>query len=259
MSLETYGQSEEIYLARGQDVSHFRPTFTGDVFQGISMRGVESNVDGIVIAHPCSFRRARGQLADEVLVARVIPHSPIAAPKWATAHYSKMPLPDLTPNAFHIAEFNLTDRVEVSELTDSRRTACLSEFGINLLQQRLTWHLTRCEVPTTRFHDAFGHTYEEADLLEEWCETLADVQIAIPDAHGRFEEFIRSETPDGRTYQDQLKEGQRRSGVRTACRAEAQQQARRTADEARLISRAAASNGDDESGEDALSDGNQAS
>lgn len=32
MNLDTYGSSDELYLARGDEVNHNRPIFTGDVF-----------------------------------------------------------------------------------------------------------------------------------------------------------------------------------------------------------------------------------
>lgn len=97
-------------------------------------------------------------------------------------------------------------------------------FGINLLQQRLVWNMTRLAVETAKFYEAFGHTYEEADLLEEWCETLSEAQIPVSEACERFEIHLRFDNGGQPSLQRQLRDPQLRSGVRTACRTEARRQ-----------------------------------
>lgn len=79
-------------------------------------------------------------------------------------------------------------------------------------------------VDTATFYEAFGHTYEEADLLEEWCETLSEAQVPLPEACTRFEAFLRNTEHGVRSLQTQLKEPQLRPSVRTACRTEASRQ-----------------------------------
>lgn len=103
----------------------------------------------------------------------------------------------------------------------TQRLACLSVPGINLLQQRLIWHLTRFEVETFRLHEAFAHTFEEADLLEEWNDVVLDGGVTEAEATVLFEEFIRADLGNGRTLQKGLRDPQRRSSVRSAVRAEA--------------------------------------
>lgn len=49
---------------------------------------------------------------------------------------------------------------------------------VNVLQQRLVHNLTRLEVGTSKFWEAFSRTYEESDLLEEWTEGLSDMDQA---------------------------------------------------------------------------------
>lgn len=87
-----------------------------------------------------------------------------------------------------------------------------------MLLQRLTCHLTRAEIPTATFDQAFSHTFDEAELLEEWTDALSNAGWSKPEAASEFERFIRSGEP---RWQDRLKEPQLRSAVRRACRAEA--------------------------------------
>ena len=101
-----------------------------------------------------------------------------------------------------------------ADLTDGTRIACLSHPGINLLQQRLVYHQTRLAVPTQQFQSAFEHTYEEADLLEEWCFDLSGVEIH---AVAAFEVWIRSGGP---TWQSMLLTPEQRPPVRREMRKE---------------------------------------
>jgi hypothetical protein len=94
-------------------------------------------------------------------------------------------------------------------------------YGVNLLQQRLVWHLTRFEVPTFRLQEAFAHTYEEADILEEWSDILCEAGWVVADAAARFEQFVRTAGRSGRPLQGDLRDAQLRSAVRTTCRTEA--------------------------------------
>lgn len=98
--------------------------------------------------------------------------------------------------------------------------ACLSGFGVNMLQQRLTCHLTRAEIPTSTFNEAFSHTFEEADLLEEWTDSLVGDSWTQATAAAKFENFIREGDPN---LQAKLLDAQPRSSVRRACRQEAAQ------------------------------------
>jgi hypothetical protein len=222
LTLETYDDPSDLYLATGDDVNAFRPMFTGDIFSDVVVPGTNEAGLAIIIAHPCSFRVGGGRMAEQVLMAVVRSRDERTPPSaWTRGLYSTMPLPDLLGDRLHVAHLDEVGRVNIADLSLDRRIACLSVLGINLLQHRLVWHMTRCAIETFKFHDAFAHTYEEADLLEEWNETLSDAQISLDQAAARFEEFLRSPQQTGTDLQTQLKDPQRRSGVRTACRAEA--------------------------------------
>lgn len=222
MTLETFSTPDDLYLARGQDVNIHRPLFTGDILAEVAIPGVQERGLAIVIAHPCSMRGPEARLASSVLMAAVREHDPVGREAWRRQHYRLMPFPELTGSGLHVAHLDEIGRAATSNDMVVGRVACLTEFGINLLQQRLIWHLTRLAVPTFKLQEAFGHTHEEADLLEEWTETLAGARISRADAAASFEQFLRARTEHGRTRQADLRDPQRRSAVRIACRSEAQ-------------------------------------
>lgn len=222
MSLETYTAADDLYLARGDEVNPRRPLLTGDVFEHVEIPGVGDLELAVLCAHPCSMRGPHARLADRVLVGAVRPHAPVHREDWTKGFYDRMPLPALlASDDFHVAHLDLVGRARTADLEASRRVACLSNFGINLLQQRFVWHLTRCAVETHKFHEACSHTLAEADLLEDWNDLLCEAGLSEADASTRFDAFIREAREGGRTRQDDLRDPQRRASVRTACRIEA--------------------------------------
>lgn len=221
MSLETYTAANDLYLARGEDVNGNRPLFTGDVVADVPIPGIQDGGMAIVIAHPCSMRGPQAQLTATVLAAAVRQHRAVGSGAWSRGYFGMMPLPEVTGSDMHVGHLDELGRASPVSLLQTDRVACLSVFGVNLLQQRLIWHLTRLEVPTFQLQAAFAHTYEEADLLEEWIDTLVDAGVQTADATVRFEDFIRASQAAGRTLQHDLRDPQRRSAIRGACRAEA--------------------------------------
>jgi hypothetical protein len=65
-------------------------------------------------------------------------------------------------------------------------------------------------------------TIFEAELLEEWNETLGGSGLAIEQASEAFEEFMKTELSPGRSLKDDLEDQQRWAAVRRNCRAEAE-------------------------------------
>jgi hypothetical protein len=218
VNLDTYNDSGELYRARGEDVNPNRPLFTGDVFDDVPVPGAQDDGMVLILAHPCSFRGGKGSLADRVLVAAVRQIPKQGANAWKRGFLDEMPLPDLDGPGFWAAYFEQAGRAATDEILAAKRLACLSEFGINMLQQRLTCHMTRVEVPTPQFNQAFSHTYEEADLLEDWTDTLSQAGWSQAEAASTFENFIRSGEP---SYQLKLLDAQQRSTVRRECKREA--------------------------------------
>jgi hypothetical protein len=174
LNLETYSEPDDLYRARADEVNPNRPLFTGDIFDDVPIPGAQEHGMALVLAHPCSFRIGAGRLADRVLVAAVREISKQGRKAWTRGLLDRMPLPDLAGTGMWAAFLEETGRAYVEHLLDACRLACLSESAVNMLQQRLTCHLTRVEVPTHQFSQAFSHTYEEADLLEDWTDMLTE-------------------------------------------------------------------------------------
>lgn len=222
MALETYKSADQLYQARAEEINALRPLFSGDVLADVGIPGVQDGGMAMIVAHPCAMRGKNAQLKVRILAAAVRPHEQVGRGAWTRGYSDRVPLPDLVEEgSFHVAQLDDVGKVRRDELDVAARLACLSEFGINLLQQRFVWHLTRLEVPTFSFHEAFAHTFEEADLLEDWNETVCGAGLSPPDAAKRFEAFLRADQGQGRTLQDDLRDPQRRSAVRSRCRVEA--------------------------------------
>jgi hypothetical protein len=215
VSLSAWDEATSLYLSRADEVSGHRPLFTGDVVRGLSISGAPDTDLVIVIAHPCAMRSGP-HLSPSVLAAAVRPHAAEAPARWTQGFFDRMPLPDLegVGGAFHVARLDQIGLVSTKDLRNGERIACLSTIGVNILQQRLVHYLTRLEVETSVLWDAFSHTYEESDLLEEWIEALHQTEANPTDT---FESWIREGSP---TRQDRLKDAQHRSPIRAELRAE---------------------------------------
>ena len=118
---------------------------------------------------------------------------------------------------FHVARLGRLGLAVTDDLISAERVACLTHAGINQLQQRLVFHQTRLNVPTAEFHMAFDHTYEEADLLEEWN---TELKGTAEDTPAGFESWIRQGDP---SRQSLLRTPQERAHVRRAMRKEISQ------------------------------------
>ena len=141
-----------------------------------------------------------------------------------------MPLPDLlAAGRLWVARLDDLGKALTERVSAGTRVACLTPLGVNLLQQRFIWRLTRHEVPTRQLQEASAHVFEEADLLEEWNETVCAAGLPPAQAASSFEAFVRADRGGGKTRQDDLRDPQRRSTVRIDCRVEA----RRVAEESR--------------------------
>ncbi|MDQ4142803.1 MAG: hypothetical protein M3198_03510 [Actinomycetota bacterium] len=86
--LEAPGDAQELYLARAEEVSEARPLLTGDVIQSIKIPGVEVEGDSIILTHPCSMRKDGVNLADRLLVARVIRSPEVPFGQWKTGYFA---------------------------------------------------------------------------------------------------------------------------------------------------------------------------
>jgi hypothetical protein len=173
LSLETFEKPGDLYLARGEEVNPLRPLFTGDIVADVAIPGVQEGGMAVVVAHPCSMRGKDAQLEPRVLVAAVAESGKIGRSAWPTGNFGLMPLPDLVEaGKLLVARLDDIGKALTADIMAGARVACLSPFGVNLLQQRFIWRLTRHEVPTYQLQEVSAHVFEEADLLEEWSDTV---------------------------------------------------------------------------------------
>lgn len=219
-SLDQPESPSDLYQARGSEVTPHRPLLTGDVFESVTIPGVDDGAGlGMLLAHPCSMRRG-AHVRDVLQVARV--EAGPAITMW-DGNYGAMPLPELlAPGDFRLrATFELAGRVRAVNLPLGRRVACLSSQGIVLLLQRLAFSQTRVAVDLDTLHEAIAHVLEEADLLEDWlttrCADAADPSAAMPVEEERFE-AVMSGMVSGKTRRQRLLDPKERAAVRRMVR-----------------------------------------
>lgn len=209
-----------LYRARGDEVSATRPIFTGDIFRmpGASGMGVEDEFV-LVLQHPCALRTNGVDLVSRLLVAEVREHQLISAGDWKR-HFKFMPLPDMHATGTHFAaHLHTPDIVDSEALLLDNRIVSMSQAGVNLLLQRWVHHNSRVIVPTIEYQKVTEEQFEEADLVEDWCDDLvsepADIVAETEAAHS----WLRSSSPEeGRSWQQLLQNPQSRGMVRAAMR-----------------------------------------
>ncbi len=212
-----------LYLARGIDevVAH-RPVFTGDVFDGALVRPPRGDAEQktvMIIQHPCAMRPNGVDIAPSLLVAEVVRYGALRPEKWSGSG-KLMPLPGLRQEApsgkkDFAALFDDTHHVHRDDLGE--RVACLSPRGLNLLLQRWVYHSSRVVVPTFTYNDAVSSVYEEADIVEEWCDIATSAGRTIAEASQDAGAWL-SETSGEVTRRKMLEDPQRRSVIRKAAR-----------------------------------------
>ena len=212
---------DALYRARGDEVVGTRPIFTGDVFTGVQLPGSTGKTKArfvVVLQHPCSMRTNGVDLAWQVLVAEVTNRKELDEHGWVGGNFNLMPLPDLRPEVTSQSQHqaaNFDNLYTVTPNLLTARIASLSPFGVNLLLQRWVHYSSRVVVPTHTFHEQTTAFYEEADLIEDWCdETGGDDPRVETQA---CLNWLRADR-DGTTYQDLLKNPQSHSMIRRAMR-----------------------------------------
>lgn len=209
-----------LYRARGEEVSESRPVFTGDVFRDVPiLEATGSRITALVLQHPCALRLDGVNLVRRLLVAEVQESALIPFGEWK-GRYKIMPLPELDAAGGHFAaKLHEPHLVDPDTLHLNNRIACMSQVGVNLLLQRWVHHNSRVIVPTSNYQDVTAEQFEEADLIEEWCDELAVSSSEVKARTEAAHEWIRSESSSpGKRWQDLLKDPQTRASVRTGMR-----------------------------------------
>ena len=156
-------------------------------------------------------------------VARVRTYQSLAPEAWPQGHYRVLPLPYLRPDNHDeslAADFELIGTVSSEALVTEGRIACLSDYGLTVLQQRRVHNDTRVVVELDVLLEQAAPNLEEADLLQEWLEALVNDPASpeqVAQQTGAFDEFLSA--ADGQ-LRDMLLEAVTRSSVRKRIRAE---------------------------------------
>ncbi|MGH3545736.1 MAG: hypothetical protein ACRDPW_07415 [Mycobacteriales bacterium] len=211
-----------LYRTLGEDVVKTRPIFTGDVFAGIEVQslGTTEKKDIIILQHPCALRINGVYLVPRLIVVQVRPSELLRQKEWSR-QYRIMPLPELkrdTAKNHCAAIFTEPYLVGPEQLEITKRIACLSQIGVNLLLQRWVFHNSRSVVPTWLYQEVTSPEHEEADLVEEWCEERVTDARTIAEATEECHDWLRSPSSNGGRRQDLLKDPQTRSAVRKGLR-----------------------------------------
>jgi hypothetical protein len=208
-----------LYLARGDEVMPSRPLFTGDIFRTVLVYGTDESIKKtvMIVQHPCALRRGSA-LKETLMVVEVLQRQVIPTRLW-NGNFAVMPLPEMFPEfedaqRHQAAHFDKVFLAKSSDLTQADRVACLSAIGVNLLLQRWVHHNSRVVVPTWQFQEVCSSVYEEADLIEEWCEERFAAGISYADGAAEVEAWLREDFGNGSTRQQMLKEKQSLSVVR---------------------------------------------
>jgi hypothetical protein len=126
--LEYPESADNLYLARGEEVVPHRPLLQGDVFEEVTIPGLDDGAGlAIILTHPCSMRKGP-TLAPRQLVARVVEANPLPLDRWVTSHKRSIPLPELMLNERErqfMGEFENVGAVASDVLLGSQRIACL--------------------------------------------------------------------------------------------------------------------------------------
>jgi hypothetical protein len=215
-----------LYRARGEEVQVHRSIFTGDIFAGVEVYsiGETKTLSVMVLQHPCALRTDGINFHPRLIVAEVREHQLLRQGQW-NGNYRVMPLPELVPTAEtpernQAAFFTEIYLASPDALQAGTRVACLSQIGVDLLLQRWVHHNSRAVVETWRYYDVTGGPFEEADLIEEWCDDQVSHDVAVEQATEEAMKWLRSNSSTGVMRQKMLEDPQQRSTVRREMRAE---------------------------------------
>ena len=193
---------EDLWHARTpQEVASTRMLMQGDII-------VLGSEPVCVVAHACSMRRG-AQLHATQTVAPIRDHE---VNDW-TGNYDWMPLPGAPVPEIANPAANL--RKLRNESTDSlqsaNRIAVMSEIGVQLLQQRMAFHVTRVAIDLETLGEQTAPILMEANLHEEWTVDLG------PEEETDFHSFLDA---DGRKLREWMKTPRTRYQAQMAIRKE---------------------------------------
>lgn len=224
------GDWDSLYRARGEEVQAQRSIFTGDVIVNVEVQSIghTKRLSVMVLQHPCALRTDGVNFQPRLIVAEVREH-PVLSPQEWTRHFRKMPLPELIPIEERLPNYG-TSRNQAAIFTEiylaspealeaGTRIACLTQKGVNLVMQRWVHHNSRVIVPTQQYQEVTSGAFEEADLIEEWCDERMYAGVSTIDSTVEAMKWLREDLDGVPTRQERLGDSQQRSAVRTEMRA----------------------------------------
>lgn len=185
--LDAPGDPEDLWLARGPEVSPHRMLMQGDIV-------VLGGGPVAVVTHACSMRR--GTVLHATQMTAPIQSQSVGLAQWATGFFDWMPLPGLAvAGVTHPAALLRTlHTVDTAEIEEADRVGVMSEHGVQLLQQRLAHHLTRVVIDLATLGEHCAPILAEAELHEEWLAALG------PATDTEFQAFLDADDRKVRSW-----------------------------------------------------------
>lgn len=200
--LDAPNTAGELYEARADEVTIARPILQGDVFKDVSLPGLDDGSNcAIVLSHACSMRQGT-KLRDRITMARVEQASEqLSLSEWPRKFFYVMPLPELTGSEdndySYRADFNQVTSVRSETLERSKRIACLSDLGLQLMLQRQVYHYTRVYIDLPTIHRELASVLTEIELCQDWVEEALEANdetggslSVVLEQEGRFQDFL---------------------------------------------------------------------
>jgi hypothetical protein len=203
--------AEDLY---DDTATKYRPIMMGDIFTEVLVPGStdEEQASGLamVVAHPSGMRTGPA-LVERARAAPVVRDARLNSAKVIKGHIDFFQLPLLTDSAARSgvaigngpwgARLDLAAPVSTSGLDLQRRIVCLSETGVELLVQRLSFSDTRVAVNVDLIREQLTPKLLEILWLHRWNERLVaplvegrdegDLEEELERAAAEFDDFIK--------------------------------------------------------------------
>jgi hypothetical protein len=154
------------------DALSFNAVMTGDVFEDVTVAGLDEPGVVMIAGHPCTIRGRNGALQPRIACVRVVSFQAVPYRRWPAGFFNHFPLPDVSGAGTQAADLQEWLTVDSAQLDRGHRRLTLTEWGVIVMQQRIIHSLTRFVVPPTALEEAARPVLREAELERDWVETL---------------------------------------------------------------------------------------
>ena len=170
MSADLDEPEHDLYEERG-NVPLYLPMMQGDVFRDIEVPLLGEGPQTVqIVMHPCAMRNGEN-LNPIITVAPVTPRQDRIQSRFWRESSRFMPLPDLFENGVDFAT-RLPDMTgaKPEELQLDLRIAVLSQHGVQLLQQRMAYFMTRLKVDLPEIREQLSPIFCELEMQADWVD-----------------------------------------------------------------------------------------